>query len=60
MPKTTRSKGTSGPQTSPEGCSHSTLRLERIAIAERCPRCRYWLRRDGRAVATVGEATAPE
>lgn len=40
------------------GCRHEALRLPKIKIAERCPRCRLFVRADGRTFALASEVAA--
>ena len=41
-------------------CQHESLRLPRIEIAERCPRCRLWVRADGQTFELASQAAALE
>lgn len=42
------------------GCRHEALRLSRIRIAERCPRCRLFVRADGRTFELASQAITAE
>lgn len=41
-------------------CLHETLRLPEIKTAERCPRCRLFVRSDGQTFTTVSEMLAAD